>query len=359
MDETEKKLAGAVATKPSRASKGGIARAESLSPAARSDISKRAAVTRWAKKRQEFLDTIEEPTPAETEPSDKLLEAKYRGALNILGTIVPCYVLSNGQRVIGRTSTTEFLSQIPGGGGLETYLGASAFRDFINMSEFNDRVIAFNLPETERLEKNVKGLPADLIIDVFRGLVLALEASMNPSLRVKLTERQTQIAIRASMFLASVAKVGLDALIDEVTGYQYERQDDALSVKLNLYLSEELRKWEKTFPDELWQQFGRLSGWSGAAHRRPKYWGKLVNELIYQKLDKDVYAWLKENAPKPRHGLNYHQWLSEQYGLRNLVEHIYKIIGIAQTCNDISELREKVGFIYGKKPFQIRLFIDK
>jgi hypothetical protein len=62
------------------------------------------------------------------------------------------------------------------------------------------------------------------------------------------------------MFLAAYAKVGLDALIDEVTGHQYDRAQDALEIKLKAYLADEMRKWEKTFPDELWIEFGRLTG---------------------------------------------------------------------------------------------------
>lgn len=38
--------------------------------------------------------------------------------------------------------------------------------------------------------------------------------------------------MRASFLLAACAKVGLDALIDEATGYQYDRAVDALRVKL-------------------------------------------------------------------------------------------------------------------------------
>ena len=75
------------------------------------------------------------------------------------------------------------------------------------------------------------------------------------------------------MLLAACAKVGLIALIDEATGYQRDRPVDALQFKLRLYLAEEMRKWEKTFPDELWEQFGRLTGWQGSLHSRPKYWG--------------------------------------------------------------------------------------
>jgi hypothetical protein len=66
---------------------------------------------------------------------------------------------------------------------------------------------------------------------------------------------------------------------------------------------------------------------------------------------------LKENAPKPRHGQNYHQWLNEQYGLRKLVEHIWKLIGIATTCHDIWELKDKMTELYGRVPVQYRLYL--
>ena len=41
-------------------------------------------------------------------------------------------------------------------------------------------------------------------------------------------------------------------MIDEATGFQYKRAEDALQVKLRAYLEHEMRKWEKTFPDSLW-----------------------------------------------------------------------------------------------------------
>ena len=112
--------------------------------------------------------------------------------------------------------------------------------------------------------------------------------------------------------------------------------------KYKLNIADELRAWEKTFPDELWEQFGRLTNWKGSLHSRPKWWGHLVNELIYQALDPDVADYLKKNKPKPFHGQNYHQWLSEDVGLKALIPHIYKVIGMAEGCSDMRELRDKV-----------------
>jgi len=165
-----------------------------------------------------------------------------------------------------------------------------------------------------------------------------------------MTDRQRQMAIKASMFLSACAKVGLEALIDEATGYQYERAEDALQVKLRAFIADELRAWEKTFPDELWTEFGRLTGWKGSLHSRPKWWGKLVIEMIYDTLDPDVAEFLKDNKPPP--GIRWHRQLTENVGVRALVSRCYEIIGMAKTCTSMRELRNKVAQHYGRRMMQ-------
>lgn len=289
---------------------------------------------------------------------DQLPVAKFRGTLRVVGAEIPCYVLSNEFRVIGRTSVTEYLTGIKGGGALEKYVAVKALEPFINKDLVLERMVPFRLPDVEGLDKSVKGLSADTFIDLCQGFVRAMEANLSPGYDgPKMTARQFEMALKASMFLSSCAKVGLDALIDEATGYQFERAEDALQVKLHAYLEKEVRQWEKTFPDQLWEEFARLTAWNKPINQRPKYWGKLVWELIYENLDKDVAAWLKANAPSPRHGQNYHQWLSGQFGLKKLVEHIWVIVGIAKTCSNMSELRDKVAELYGRRSVQLRLYL--
>jgi len=118
-----------------------------------------------------------------------------------------------------------------------------------------------------------------------------------------------------------------------------------------------MRKWEKTFPDELWKEFGRLTGWKGSVTQRPKYWGKLVTELVYEYLDPDVAKWLKDNVPQPQKGQNWHQYLSGQYGLRKMIEHIWMLIGISSTCRNINELFDRMAERYGRIPVQYRLYL--
>ena len=55
------------------------------------------------------------------------------------------------------------------------------------------------------------------------------------------------MAIKAGMFLAACAKVGLDALIDEATGAQYDRDRDALESATCLSRAG-VRKWKGLSP---------------------------------------------------------------------------------------------------------------
>nr|MDQ3821156.1 P63C domain-containing protein [Acidobacteriota bacterium] len=301
------------------ASKGGEARAHSLSAERRKEIAKKAVEARWSKAKsipkepptdrslEVVIDYATEALSDDTAPiTPNLPEAKYKGYLTLMPSVeIPCYVLDSGQRVIGRTAATEMLTGIKGGGSFEKTLGVAALKPFINIDLVLEQLVPFRLPEVEGLDRAVKGLPADLFIEICQGFVAALEASQRPdSKHPPLTQRQTEMAIKAGMFLAACAKVGLDALIDEATGAQYDRDRDALEVKLRAYLEQEMRKWERTFPDELWIEFGRLTNWKGSVTQRPKYWGHLVMQLIYEYLDPDVAQWLRENAPKPRHGQN-------------------------------------------------------
>lgn len=340
----------------SKQSRGGSARATSLSADRRKQIASEAAKQRWDRQR-EIDPTLVEADAENIEPDKAMPIAHWRGMLNLVGVDVPCYVLDDGRKIIGRTSATEVLSGIKGGGALERYLGAKALEPFINKDSVLERLVPFRLLEVEGLDRAVKGLPADLMIELCQGFVVALQASFDPKTpHAKITDRQREMAIKASMFLSACAKVGLEALIDEATGYQYERAEDALQVKLRAFIADELRAWEKTFPDELWVEFGRLTGWATPLRSRPKWWGRLVIEMVYETLDPDVAEYLKANKPPP--GVRWHSQLTENHGVRQLVSRCYEVVGMAKPCANMRELREKVARHYGRKPVQLTMYVD-
>ncbi|MBI4285056.1 MAG: hypothetical protein HY670_04030 [Chloroflexi bacterium] len=277
------------------------------------------------------------------------------GELQIGDAKLPCYVLGNEtrDRVFSLKGVVVGLIETEGG-QLAEYVKVSTLRPFLP----KDLVPAENdiIPALIKFDTGGKGpfrYASGLRVEKFMDLCTAYSLAAEKS---QLTPRQATIAANANQFLRACAKVGIIALVDEATGYQERRPEDELQFKLNLYLADFMRKWEKTFPDELWEQFGRLTGWAKPSHQRPKYWGHLVIELVYKYLDPDVAQWLQDNAPKPRHHQNYHQWLTSQYGLQRLVEHIWKLIGVASTCGTMDELRYRMKELYGdREPFQYRL----
>lgn len=270
--------------------------------------------------------------------------AKWRGKIDLGGDELDCYVLDTAQRVISIRATIKSIANVDSG-KLGNYIEAGALKPFINHEKILGEILEFSIPGTQL---KGHGLTTEHFELICRGYVQALYQ------KAPLTDRQQEIAIKCAVLTAGLTRTGLDALIDEATGYQYERADDALQVKLKAFIAEELRAWEKTFPDELWEEFGRLTRWQGALHHRPKWWGKLVIELIYDTLDPDVAEYLKNN--KPPADVRWHQQLTENLGIRQLVSRCYEVIGMAKTCRDIHELRQKVSEHYGKKPVQFTMY---
>src|SRR3990167_11022946 len=208
-----------------------------------------------------------------------LPKAKWWGVLPIGESELPVFVLDNGLRVVSRTGATGLLTDRKGGGNLESYLRVEGLASYLP-PDLPGLSIEFEIEEVTN--KRVLGFSAETYIEICRAYMQALNDGALE------TQRQKEIAAKASMFLASCAKVGLIALIDEATGYQYDRAADALQVKLKAFLAEEMREWEPTFPNALWIEFGRLTSWKGSVTQRPKYWGHLVTELVYGYLDADV-----------------------------------------------------------------------
>ena len=329
----------------SLASQGGKARALALTPERRKEIAQKAVAMRWAKIPTGMLK--DSSSKADEDGPYPSPFAKFKGVLSLGRNPVDCYVLDTGERIISLRAVVKSIANTDHS-NLGEYLGASALKPFIDKDLVLGETKAFLVPGTHF---EARGISAECFLEICNAYVKALEAGALS------TDKQREIAVRCSIVLGACAKVGLIALIDEATGYQYFRAQDALELKLQAFIAEELREWEKTFPDELWEQFGRLTNWKGALHQRPKWWGKLVMELVYDALDKDVADHLRDHKPPPVHGRNYHQWITQDIGLKALIPHIYEVIGIAKTCSDMRELRDKVAEYYGKQEFQFTMYL--
>ena len=141
-----------------------------------------------------------------------------------------------------------------------------------------------------------------------------------------LTENQKPLAVASDILMRSLAKIGIIALIDEATGYQFERDTKALQVLLSQYISEEFLPWVKTFPDDFYVQMFRLRGWDYKGRLKTPYAGQITNFLVYNRLPEGVLEELKRLNPilnkngYRKHKL--HQGLTKEVGYQHLSQQI-------------------------------------
>lgn len=270
--------------------------------------------------------------------------ARWVGSLALGGEEIECYVLDDGTRVIGMSSAIRATAGDLQTGNIAKVANIVGLRTHLDFDVMEKSFVDFEIPGFSL--NNGRGMTTEW----FERLLTAyVDAALNPD--VQLTARQRETARRCQILQRGLIRTGLDALVDEATGYQGVRAADALQFKLTAFIAEELRDWEKTFPDALWEEFGRLTGWKDPLRNRPLFWGKYVIWLIYDTLDSDVAKYLRQNRPPPN--VRWHQQLTDNVGIRALVSRIYEVIGIAKTCQTLEDLRDKVALHYGTKPLQL------
>jgi hypothetical protein len=163
------------------------------------------------------------------------------------------------------------------------------------------------------------------------------------------------LAQQAEIIVRSCAKVGIIALIDEATGYQKVRAKNALQVKLQAFIADDLQDWALMFPEEFWLELARLEGVHYTARSRPLRWGKYIMLFVYDAIDGDVGKELRKKNPEPRFLRNHHQWL-KKFGRDKVHDQIERVITIMKLCNNMNDFREKFARVFKKSPAQLSLF---
>jgi hypothetical protein len=322
------------------ASKGGRARANVLTEEERREIAQKASRARWAKKAE---DTSLVPVPIEPEaplpPSptaDELPFSAFPGTLLMGELELECHVLNDGRRVLTAREVVRALrgtrSNPP---SVQRYLDAlPAYRKGM----FDDRILYFRIPG---LPQTAIGFEATVLIDMC-DMYIAAEQSGT------LKPNQERLAAMSWAIMRSCSKVGIEALIDEATGFQEIREKRALQVKLQAFIADDMQKWVKTFPDEFWEELARLEGIRYQARHRPLRWGAYVLRFVYNAMDPDVTSELKKRNPKPHYKNNLHQLLRE-FGRDKLHQQLGGVIAIMRECKDMSEFRSRFEKVFEKK----------
>ena len=311
-------------------SAGGHARAAALSEEERSAIAAKGAQAKWNNPKAKFGSP------------DKKLKIGERE--------LECYVLEDGRRVLSGRGFQEALGLGQSHGALlSRFVEQKAIIPYIS----NDLAMALSDPirfiRPGRGGKLAAGFEATILPDLCDAV---LEARNQDNLT---TDKQTAIAAQCEVIVRALSRVGIDALVDEVTGYQEVRDRDALQKILDKYITDEYAKWTHTFPDEFYKELFRLKGleWPAPGGRKPQYVGHWTNNIIYDRLAPGVKDELKKKNPRTSAGnrkRKHHQHLTKDYGHPELKELLNNVIFLMKASSDwdtFSVMLDKAKAKYG------------
>ncbi|OYY73418.1 MAG: oxygenase [Gammaproteobacteria bacterium 28-57-27] len=271
-------------------------------------------------------------------------KATHKGELKIGDSILPCFVLEDGRRVLSGRGLQESLRLVD-----DSKSGAKLDRLFENKSlnPFlkNELGAAHFSPIICLADgKKISGYEATILSDLCDAVLEARKSGAVTTSRLKI------VADQSEMLMRGFARVGLIALVDEATGYQAAREKDALAKILEAFVAKELRPWMKTFPNAYYEEIFRLyklpyppvnnKNW------KPSFIGTLTNNVVYERLAPDILPELKKAASKAEKKARLHQWLTDDIGHPKLREHLASIVTLLKLSSTPQDFKDKVDRIH-------------
>ncbi|SET67015.1 P63C domain-containing protein [Stenotrophomonas indicatrix] len=310
---------------------GGKARAASLSPERRKEISDRALES----KRE--LANLPKATHGSADHPLRIGDAE-----------IPCYVLEDGTRVLSQRGMVAGLGMTYGSGqgGADRLTGfavGKGISPFIN----NEMMLLIQNPIRFRHNSGggvAFGYPATLLADICDAVLEARKAG-------KLQKQQEHIAHQAEVLVRGFARVGIIALVDEATGYQRDRERNALAKILEAFVAKELQPYVKTFPADYYENLFRLRGLPyppEKAQYKPQYFGVLTNDVVYERLAPGLLKELKNQAAKDEKKARLHQRLTSEVGHPKLREHLASVVTIMKLSSTYPDFIQKMDAIHPK-----------
>jgi hypothetical protein len=320
----DKKAEAAKALSILGASKGGLARAQSLTPEQRSESARAAVEARWEK-------AGKHPIP----------RAIHTGELKIGDATIPCAVLEDGTRVLTQWGFLRAIGRSgrPAAGRgsdvekVAPFLALDNLKPFVTRElEDSTRPILFQVTKGGR----AYGYKAEILPRVCEVYLKAREAGA-------LLKTQEKFASACEILTRGLAHTGIIALVDEATGYQDERARDALSKILEAFIARELRPWVRTFPTDFYKEMFRLRQIPYKSDvKRPQYIGVLTNDLVYARLAPGVLDELRRLTPRDEKGRlknHLHRRLTEDIGHPKLQQHLSAVTALMKASDSWKQFK--------------------
>lgn len=292
----------------------------------------------------------------------KLLKATHEGKITIGENELNVAVLEDGTRVITQSAVFKAFGRTKRGRmkddvrvpNMPAFIDANNLQPYINqdLKEVLNVInySSINGNDSTGYDANILPLMCKMYLDARQANVLKIQ--------------QKTLARASEILLLGLSKIGITALVDEATGYQYERENDALQIILEAYISKELLKWQKMFPDSFYYEIFRLNKWDynvKGIKKKPGVIGRWTNELIYNQLPHGVLEELKIKTPKSDAGnytARFFQSLTPDIGHPSLNAQIYKVIGIMNISNTWDEFKSSFNRMVDRANGQTELNFD-
>jgi len=277
-----------------------------------------------------------------TEKTRKALWGDPNKPLNIGDIKIPCYVLDDGTRVLsGRGMQSALALGQSHGALLKRFIDNSAVKPFINDKLAMELSSPIKFIRPGRGGKVAVGYEATLLVDLCEAV---LKAKDNGALH---GANQISIAKQCEILTRGLARVGIIALVDEVTGYVEIRDRELLQALLDKWIRDEWAKWTKQFPDDFYKELFRLRNipYPPQSVKRPQYIGHWTNNIVYSRLNPGVLKKLKEKNPAVSPGQRkhrHHQFLTEDLGIPELQNHLSNVIFLMKSCQTWTDFMRRL-----------------
>jgi len=291
--------------------------------------------------------------------AEKKLRATHEGKLPIGNIELNVAVLEDGTRIISRNAIFRAFGRTKRGRAKNETREPNmpSFIDANNLQPFIDAGLRGVLNKLDFIGLNGKedsGYDALILPKLCKVYLDARQQKV-------LKPQQLPLARESEILLFGLSNIGIIALVDEATGYQYDREKDELQKILKAYISEELLPWQKKFPDIYYKELFRLNGWDFTIHgikKRPGVIGRWTTTLIYERLPKGVLDELKKRTPKSDAGnylARFHQNLTLDIGEPNLTAQLNKVITLFQLSDNMEHMWQQFNKLKNREEGQLAI----
>ena len=272
----------------------------------------------------------------------KLPKATHFGQVATGVIDLPCFVLDDGRRVISGRGLTAAIGMKGRGPGVSRVAEHKLIKAYGNQSLIDaiENPIKFVGKSPKGESEPSDGYEASVLQEVCEAILTARDSGL------LVTEQDQRYAVQADILMRAFARVGIVALIDEATGYQKDRDKNALAKILEAFVAKELQPWLKTFPDDYYSELFRLYNLAypplGNPQWRPSFFGHITNSVVYDRLAPGLLPELKRLASKEERKARLHQHLSQDVGHPKLQSHMGSIVTLLKLSKTPEEFRAYV-----------------